>query len=295
MAPYRPIIVLGMHRGGTSLLANVLNEAGVTAGPVHALMPGNIWNPRGYWEHVPLVELNERLLARLRCSWITPPASDDLVAQLATDGDLITNARSLVNAMGGAGVPWLWKDPRLCILLPFWRNVLDNPIFFISLRHPKSIAASLKKRSGLPESAALLLWQLYFCSVIRNLSTVSDTFVVEYEELVASPEKVCGHICGFLIRMGILSQEGSCQMGGMVATVRPDLSRMTPNGQGNKIKMDASQEALYAALSNAKYRSLNGINDPTSDIFPGWQEFLILFDTVRTLFIDYRRRIHDDP
>jgi len=45
--------------------------------------------------------------------------------------------------------PWAWKDPRLCLTLPFWLEVLDaRPAMVVCLRNPLEIAASLAERNG---------------------------------------------------------------------------------------------------------------------------------------------------
>src|SRR5580700_7972119 len=61
------LVVLGMHRSGTSALAGMLHHLGVALG--NRLMPATSDNPRGYWEHAEIVAANERLLASLGWGW----------------------------------------------------------------------------------------------------------------------------------------------------------------------------------------------------------------------------------
>ena len=58
-----PIIVLGMHRSGTSLLTRALMECGLYLGEEGDLVsPHEADNPEGYWEHKQVVSINDRIL-----------------------------------------------------------------------------------------------------------------------------------------------------------------------------------------------------------------------------------------
>jgi len=53
------LIVLGMHRSGTSAMACVVNLLGAEiGGNLLAAVPNN---PKGFWEHCEILELNRRL------------------------------------------------------------------------------------------------------------------------------------------------------------------------------------------------------------------------------------------
>jgi len=63
----RPVVVLGMHRSGTSAVAGCLERLGICMG--RRLAPGDEWNPGGYFEDRDLVELNDRLLSAQGIRW----------------------------------------------------------------------------------------------------------------------------------------------------------------------------------------------------------------------------------
>ena len=64
----RSIIVLGMHRSGTSALTGVLSYLGADPGP--SLIPGiEGINPKGFWEHSEIVKVHNNLLTALGSSW----------------------------------------------------------------------------------------------------------------------------------------------------------------------------------------------------------------------------------
>ena len=68
MTAQHAIVVLGMHRSGTSAMAGVLQRLGVDLGS--RLTPGDADNPKGYWEHTELVDIHDRLLRSLSSRWL---------------------------------------------------------------------------------------------------------------------------------------------------------------------------------------------------------------------------------
>ena len=158
----RVLVVLGMHRGGTSAVAGMLQRLGVDFGP--RLMPANADNPAGYYEHNDVVNLHDRFLGRLGAAWDDPfpPAFEPSSwSELAPAPGLPTYRQELLSILkrdfsGEDGRPpaplWGLKDPRLCLLLPWWEPLwteLDSePRFILVLRGPEAVAASLGRRDG---------------------------------------------------------------------------------------------------------------------------------------------------
>ena len=154
------IIVLGMHRSGTSALARIANFLGASL-PRH-LVPANKWNPRGHWESAPLVALHDQLLTALDSSWDdwrTPGPrwkESDAAARFA--GRL----RLAIDEEYGNAPLFVLKDPRLCRTLPYWMSILEKsgirsaPVLIV--RNPLEVAESLKARDGMPFEKAMLLW-----------------------------------------------------------------------------------------------------------------------------------------
>src|SRR5215813_13113765 len=67
------VCIAGMHRSGTSMVARLLNLAGVYLGREDELIPANQGNPEGHWEHARLVEINDAILSELGGGWDCPP------------------------------------------------------------------------------------------------------------------------------------------------------------------------------------------------------------------------------
>src|SRR5687767_5877934 len=111
-----------MHRSGTSAVTRVINLLGVPIGRADKLMPVQADNPAGFWEHLALMDVNDAVLERLGGRWDAPPPRP--VSPINVD-DLRETARAEFYATYD-GTRWVFKDPRVSLLLPFWRSVLDD-------------------------------------------------------------------------------------------------------------------------------------------------------------------------
>ncbi len=134
------LIISGMHRSGTSLVASVLREAGLDIGR-HDLGPG-LGQPRGHFEDPDFFQLHESMLADSGRSCFT--------AEEATTGAIASvfeeRARALVSARAG-WLFWGWKDPRTCLFLEFWDRLLPQARYLFLYRHPVDVALSLWRRN----------------------------------------------------------------------------------------------------------------------------------------------------
>jgi hypothetical protein len=83
--------------------------------------------------------------------------------------------------------PSVWKDPRVCLLLPYWRTLLGGPMAAVFVwRNPLAVAHSLHRRDGLPVVVGLALWERYNRAALDGLAGI-DTLVVEFDDTVANP------------------------------------------------------------------------------------------------------------
>jgi hypothetical protein len=177
----RAILVLGMHRSGTSATARVLNLLGVEVGD--KLVAPAADNSLGFWEHADAVDLNERLLLGLGRSWddIRPMPEDWLQSEIARQS--VQSARELIRANFLNTPLWLIKDPRLCRVVPIWLQALEaehiEPLCLFVARQPFEVALSLGKRDGTPGKFACFLWLRYMLEAehsTRGYSRVMMTY-----------------------------------------------------------------------------------------------------------------------
>lgn len=153
------ICVAAMPRSGTSLVTQLLHRVGFDVGPADQLMPAAADNSDGFWENLRFVRLNERLLAESGGTWFAPPHS------IRASPESVAEARAIVAQFDGRE-PWLWKDPRNALTLPFWRALLPAAKVLVCVRHPEETASSLVASNFIPWP-----WQFYW-SVTRPSSTI---------------------------------------------------------------------------------------------------------------------------
>src|SRR5579875_411470 len=179
------VIVMGMHRSGTSALAGMLHHLGVELGG--RLMQASPDNPRGYWEHLDVVAVTHNVMAKFGRGWddIRPLPPGYQEAALGHEARRQLSA-ILLRDFAGVGL-WGLKDPRLCrltaLLHPVFGELGIEPRFILMLRHPSEVAASLAARDGLSAERALLLWLRHTLEAERGTRGHKRT-IVHYEDLV---------------------------------------------------------------------------------------------------------------
>lgn len=225
-ADFKPqiILVLGMHRSGTSLIAQLIAKYGAYMGS--DLMGANEYNEDGYWEYNPLVELHEKFLERTNNKWFAPSEEysiSDLIAEFGND------ARQLVEDMDRDGRDWCWKDPRLALFIDFWEEILSgrDVSYVVSYRHPQNSAISLFKRDKLHSSISLVLWELTTNKIFSALSKKKNYFVVDYEKTMIEPEICCSELYRFLCR-DLQKEDSPKVVNLMVKAVKNHLNHSNP-------------------------------------------------------------------
>lgn len=182
------ILVLGMHRSGTSALAGALALLGVPLGSRMVAAASD--NPTGYWEHADAVVAHEALLQELGRGW------EDLRELPAgwLHSEAAARATAALEAMiqrdfAGKSV-WALKDPRLCRLVPLWRQLLERsgiePAFLFMVRSPEEVARSLQRRDGITPSHARLLWAQHVIEAERDTRGLRRA-MLSYDSLLADP------------------------------------------------------------------------------------------------------------
>src|SRR5215510_15916400 len=179
------VVVVGMHRSGTSLCMNVLKVMGIRVD--EDLIPADANNEQGYFESRRILELNEDVLACLGATWHTllsvslgenwadrsvlDPAKQQLAALISTR----VNQNSRV---------WGLKDPRISLMLPMYDQVFAaccvRPKYVLCLRDPRSVSMSLMHRNRFPYIFSELLWLEY---TITAAKVAADRLkaIIQYE------------------------------------------------------------------------------------------------------------------
>lgn len=245
------VCILGKSRSGTSLTARVLNLVGVSLGPHEALMPPAANNnPKGFWEHRGIAMLDEEILAALcetppqiRQAWRWPPPLEPGWERDPRLDSQRAAARVLLRESFAGEPLWGWKDPRTCLTLPFWRQLVPALRYVICVRHPLDVAASLAARDEMAVDEALDLWQLYMAHAVAN-TLGSPRLVVSYESWFPAWEAQAERLARFVGAPG----PSPAQRAAIAEHCEPALWHHR-DGRALDVPLPPETAALYDALT----------------------------------------------
>jgi GT2 family glycosyltransferase len=173
------LVVLGMHRSGTSMVSSLLESLGFFAGEPGDLLPAQEDNPRGFGERRDVVALNDAILDSWDASWFHPPAGDP-----EPHPDWQAETRGIVQRLGPG--PWVLKDPRMLATWSCWDDALGDIIAVYVYRSAAAVANSLERRNGFPPDLGLALWEYYNRRALQILQ--GRPFVaISYEDFRRAP------------------------------------------------------------------------------------------------------------
>ena len=156
--------MLGVHRSGTSCLAQLLNALGAKL-PAQLVGPSH-GNPFGHWEPARLLEINEEILAAIGHTWDDPRPIPAGWFRSTAAYAFHERLRALITSEYGDAPLILIKEPRICRLAPLYLDVLDalgiKPLVVLPVRHPGEVIRSIQERDHIDAWAIELLW-------LRNL------------------------------------------------------------------------------------------------------------------------------
>ena len=188
-------LVLGMHRSGTSAVTQVLALAGASL--PENVMAGDEHNAKGYFEPWKIALLNDGRLRASGAAW------DDIFAfpyrALSTKDERgwLNRAEALFEEEYAEVRYPLLKDPRVTVLMPFWRTVLTElevaARCVIPVRHPLAVAGSLARRNGFAPEKSVLIWTAYMLAAEAYTRDLPRAFV-SYDGLLSDWRKEVARI-----------------------------------------------------------------------------------------------------
>src|SRR5687767_9028583 len=122
--PRRAVLVLGMHRSGTSAVAGLLAHCGLQ--PPRTLLPADRFNARGYWESAVFMDFHDRLLLAAGTRWDAYTRIDPVWLASETAARFKDECRTLLAHEFGSAPQFVLKDNRICRLLQLWMDLLDT-------------------------------------------------------------------------------------------------------------------------------------------------------------------------
>lgn len=238
------LIVLGMHRSGTSSVTRLLNLAGAYFGPEGIATAPNEENPKGFWERRDVRGVCDALLAGGGFDWWR-------VAGFST-GRIPTEVRdqqrdafrAIVHELD-AHRPWVVKEPRLCLVAPVLRPALEAPVYIHVGREPLEVAESLAARNGFPVPVGVALWETYTIHALAA-SAGEPRLFVSYGSLMADPVATTARLVEQLGEIGVQGLRMPTERE-ITAFVTPSLHRQHRSAGDRRTVLSAAQAELADA------------------------------------------------
>ena len=274
-----PIIVLGVERSGTSVVAEMVHRWGAYAGPSEKLHKADAHAPRGYWEFLPLWDL----LAELGdfdagATWWDLDFQQQMKKK-AADPVYRQKATQLMAEMHKGG-PWFWKDPALSHFLPFWKQIWGDAIYIITVRNPLDTAVSWQKFI-MPSNVTvrisfvamnLLRWQHIMMQILQHTEDAQHRLFLGYEDIMRQTRAQAERLAGFLnSKFG--KRVSPTQE--IVDAVEPELWRNDCGIPFEQVtEATVEQKALYTFARRKIDNSFEPFDVTKYPLPPGYHEFL---------------------
>jgi hypothetical protein len=259
------LVVVGVARSGTSVATRFAMSLGLHGPTGYDLFPPDAWNPDGYWESRSMAIFNERLLHRWGSTWAAP--APRVTPAMMAEAEPAVGFAAAAFAAAFPVSPWVWKDPRLTVVLPFWERVFGRQPVLFAYRDPREVARSTSARDPLSVPQSLAMWE-------RNtrlaLAALSGRRV-----LVASYARLCDDPAGWLAQVASFCLDAGLPVA-VTSDPIPDLR--TPRPTPTELSLSADQAWLFDLV-----RSLDGAHPelPRPDLPPEPESVGRTLDMVR--------------
>ncbi len=235
------LVVLGMHRSGTSVCTAALQAMGAYVGREEQLTGRSAENPLGFFERRDVRKVCDALLMGASADWWKVAAFDPSSIPDAVLSEQLGILRSILAELDRNGI-WAIKEPRLSLLVPALRDVLGDAVFVHIFRDPVEVAKSLRHRNGFPMRAGLALWEAYNVAILRN-TRGHPRLAVNYEQLVGSPETALRQLWSEVTGLGISLDDAD------TGVVAPELHREHSSAAERQQLLTDAQRRLWNHLS----------------------------------------------
>jgi glycosyltransferase involved in cell wall biosynthesis len=199
------LVVLGMHRSGTSALTRVLNLCGAYL-PDKLRPPKLGANDKGFWEAEDVIDLNERVLGSLGGAWNR--TSFALPDAGPVFEEFVHDVQAVVDSEYEDSETILIKDPRIGVLAPLWHAALIasgyRPVYVVPVRNPLEVANSLHARGDMSVREGMALWGEYMQRIAGFAGSGAELMYVRFEDLFLDWRELVGLVSDRLdIRLDI--------------------------------------------------------------------------------------------
>ncbi|ORJ59038.1 sulfotransferase family protein [Geothermobacter hydrogeniphilus] len=179
------VLVLGMHRSGTSLAAGILCKCGIDFGD--NLMPATDDNPKGYFEDLDFVNINNTILRKYKSSWYDHEPIKFNFFRFIRYYKYLSMIRTKLGEKFSGKTIFGVKDPRISRLLPVWEKFSEpyDKKYIVVFRSPFEVAESLRKRDGFSLEKSIKIWIAYNKSIIDFVDS-NDSVFFSYGKIVSN-------------------------------------------------------------------------------------------------------------
>lgn len=255
------VLVLGMHRSGTSALSGTLARLGVQA-PKTLMVPARD-NPRGYWESTALMGFHDEVLASAGTAWSDWDRFNPEWMASAVAEDFIARLPGILEQEYGDARLLLVKDPRICRLLPLWLRVLSDlditPKVVLPVRHPLEVARSLEIRNEFGRQRSYLTWLRHMLDAEYH-SRGSKRVVIGYADMLVDWRRQVERMSAELgIKWPKWSSRVEADIDGFLTT------ELRHHVAGDEITADSSGIAGWVAQARQAFLQLE-TPGPASDV-----------------------------
>ncbi len=268
-----PIVIAGMHRSGTSSIANFLSKLGLYLGEPEDMLEANVYNPEGYWEHLKILEVDHYTLAAFGMNYERVAAITEDWLDLPQSNRVVAEIENVLTEHFSDQELWGWKEPRSSVLMTFYnaafKNLAITPYYVICVRSPLGVAGSMFKREGFTISHSLGLWLHYTLAPLKH-SIGHRRNVMIYEDFLTTPRKTAEYLIDSVQGWSPNPEEWSAAVG----TVRLDMNHNSQSvkdlGKHHFLVKKTYDLCVEAAAAPLEFQ--NGAFDDRIESL--WEEFM---------------------
>jgi hypothetical protein len=248
------LIVLGMQNSATTVVTRILNMMGAHYGPEDIRISETLGSPVENWGNKDLRELSDNVLSAVDARW-DRIADFDIQRLPGVDRDrFMKKATNLVLELD-ANRPWVINEPRMCLLFPLLRPLLEIPICILVNRSPAQIAHEFRDCHGFPINFSIALWEKYTLSSV-SVSAGLPRIFVSFEEIIKDPigtiEQLYTHLCECDVQKLRLPHEREIQ-----AFIQKKINRSEEPDHLDRSFFNSCQKRLIEIIETKKFDQLD--------------------------------------
>lgn len=276
----KPLIILGMHRSGTSMIARMLESLGLYSG----------WLKDRNNESLFFLWINDWLMNKTGGSWSFPEPFMELLDHQELRKITVSYLHKYFRfpyiyaylgpamkmkyrSLSRISTPWGWKDPRNIYTLPLWLDLFPDAKVVHVCRHGVDVANSLLSRQmkeiNLAKSTTRILqrrgriirghwlntgvldldscfnlWENYNQQALTHTQRLAEkAFSIKYEDLLESPHEMIKALSEY------------CELNVSRSTIEAELKKLYP---GRRFAYLKSKKLVDFADKNSERLSALG-------------------------------------